>query len=318
MTSVLSETIGLSTADRPIGGDLELHQQTVPRRFVHRASVSEVLLTGWQRTAPDRFLLGAQWPRTHSFYRPVDGVYDPLLLAETVRQAGLLVAHAGYGVPLDYPFVMWDLTYQAEPEQMAVDWCPADLTVEVTCDPRYRRGILAGMNYHVEVYRGVERLGDGSARFDCMAPTTYARIRAPFIADLPSIKFPVQAVDTSVVSNTVLMPTGVTNSWLLRADRRHPVLFDHPVDHVPGMVLVEAMRQAAADVAGGPAFAPFGLDCIFIRYAETHLPVYVRAGVGGVGEGGEQTVGVVLEQAGQPVAKGILRMRPTASAEYSR
>ncbi|MER5637815.1 ScbA/BarX family gamma-butyrolactone biosynthesis protein [Kitasatospora sp. NPDC002227] len=311
MTSVLSDTIGLLTAERPAGSDVELHQQTVPRRYVHRASVSEVLLTGWQRTAPDQFLLGAQWPRTHSFYRPVAWVYDPLLLAETVRQAGLLVAHVGYNVPLDFPFVMWDLSYQAVPEQMVVNWCPADLTVEVTCDPRFRRGALAGMTYHVDIYRGTERLGGGSAKFDCMAPATYARIRAPFLADAPSFRFPQQAVSgDDTISNTVITPTEVPNRWLVQADRRHPVLFDHAVDHVPGMVLVEAMRQAAAAVAEGQSLAPFGLDCLFTRYAELHLPVYVRAGLGPVGEGQDRTVGVVLEQAGQPVAKGILQLRP--------
>ncbi|WP_281275492.1 AfsA-related hotdog domain-containing protein [Saccharothrix australiensis] len=42
----------------------------------------------------------------------------------------------------------------------------------------------------------------------------------------------------------MLSPVGRSDSWLPRVDRRHPVLFDHPVDHVPGMALQEAGRQA--------------------------------------------------------------------------
>ncbi|GAA2142796.1 ScbA/BarX family gamma-butyrolactone biosynthesis protein [Kitasatospora kazusensis] len=312
MGSVLTDATCLLTAGRPSNDDSELHQQTVPRRYVHRASVSEVLLTGWRRIAPNRFLLGAQWPRTHSLYRPVAGVYDPLMLAETVRQSGLLIAHVGYGVPLDYPFLMWDLAYQTEPEWMTVDSAPADLLVAVTCEEvRSRRGVMAGMTYRVDVYRGGERMGGGSARFDCMAPGTYARLRAPFLAGGPVGMVPAQeARRPEAAANTVLVPTGVPNSWQIQADRRNPVLFDHPVDHVPGMVLVEAMRQAAASLSDGRPVAPFELETSFIRYAELHQPVHVRVCPGPKGEDQGLAVGVVLEQAGEPVAQGFLQLRP--------
>ncbi|MHC5908639.1 AfsA-related hotdog domain-containing protein, partial [Streptomyces sp. S6] len=35
------------------------------------------------------------------------------------------------------------------------------------------------------------------------------------------------------------------------ADPHHPLFFDHPSDHVPGMVLLEAARQAVCLAAGG-------------------------------------------------------------------
>lgn len=43
---------------------------TVPKEFVHRASVAEVMLTDWERTGQARFTVSAQWPRGHSFFTP--------------------------------------------------------------------------------------------------------------------------------------------------------------------------------------------------------------------------------------------------------
>lgn len=310
MTAVLSDEKCLLTAGGPVPSDQELHQQTVPRRYVHRSAVSDVLLTGWHQAAPDLFVLGAQWPRTHSFYRPVAGVYDPLMIAETVRQAGLLIAHAGYGVPLDHPFLLRDMSYQAEPDLLQVDSSPADLTVAVSCDEvRLRRGVLAGVRCQADLYRGTSRVGGGMVRGDILSPRTYARVRAPFLSAERSAVVPVQGSCRGEVANTVLVPTGMPFHWQIQADRRHPVLFDHPVDHVPGMVLVEAMRQAANLISGRGPTAPFGLQSTFIRYAELHRPVFVRAFPEPLEASGERTVRLAVEQDGEAVAHGALRVR---------
>ncbi|MFD6811915.1 AfsA-related hotdog domain-containing protein [Streptomyces anthocyanicus] len=68
----------------------------LPREYVHKSAHSEVLLTGWKTEGPDTFTVTAQWPRTHAFYAPTDGRHDPLLLAETVRQAAHHTAPDGH------------------------------------------------------------------------------------------------------------------------------------------------------------------------------------------------------------------------------
>lgn len=50
---------------------------TVPKEFVHRAAVAEVLLTGWRRVDATHFTVTAQWPRLHGFYSAVQGRHDP-------------------------------------------------------------------------------------------------------------------------------------------------------------------------------------------------------------------------------------------------
>src|SRR3954466_6506532 len=68
---------------------------TVPKEFVHRAAVAEVMLTDWQRTDEAHFKVAAQWPRSHSFFTPSEaGYHDPLIAAETIRQVGTLLGHA--------------------------------------------------------------------------------------------------------------------------------------------------------------------------------------------------------------------------------
>ncbi|MFJ9544513.1 AfsA-related hotdog domain-containing protein, partial [Streptomyces sp. NPDC101225] len=61
-----------------------------------------------------------------------------------------------------------------------------------------------------------------------------------------------------------------------RADTRHPVLFDHPVDHVPGMVLLEAARQAAAATTHSPT-PPTHLHATFTHYVELDTPCHIHA-----------------------------------------
>lgn len=52
-----------------------------------------------------------------------------------------------------------------------------------------------------------------------------------------------------------------------RVDTAHPVCFDHPADHVPGMVLLEAAPQVAHAPTGPRDALPGGLESAFARYA---------------------------------------------------
>ncbi|MFV2121764.1 AfsA-related hotdog domain-containing protein, partial [Streptomyces sp. Act-28] len=52
------------------------------------------------------------------------------------------------------------------------------------------------------------------------------------------------------------------------ADPRHPFFFDHATDHVPGMVLLEAARQAAALASGGTLLRMTGARLTALRFTE--------------------------------------------------
>jgi hypothetical protein len=263
-----------------------LHQPslttTVPKEFVHRASVAEVMLTGWTRRDDSHFTVAAQWPRRHGFFATVDGYHDPLLVAETIRQTGLLLAHAEFAVPLGHQFLMWDLSVDVRPECLLIETTPAAPEIEVACTDIKRRGnSISGLHLTVVIRRDGQVAATGAATFNCTSPTVYRRLRAARIGDAVPAPLPLtspiapQDVGRTSPTDVVLSPAAEPDCWQLRVDTRHPVLFDHPVDHVPGMVLMEAARQAAAAFLGR-ACLPVGMTSEFTRYAELDSPCMIK------------------------------------------
>jgi hypothetical protein len=292
---------------------------TVPKELVHRASVAEVLLTDWERVDHTRFTVSAQWPRSHSFYSPIAGGYhDPLMCVETIRQIGSLLGHAEFGIPFGHHFLLWDLSVTVVPEHLQVSGTPASLDIDVICsEVRRRGGDLGGMHYQAVVRRGGDVVATGRVSYTCTTPAVYRRIRPPHTL-LPGHKplpltAPVAPQSVGRVSPTdvVLSPTGTPDNWRLRVDSLHPVLFDHPVDHVPGMVLLEAARQAAAAALGRSCLLPLTISGDFKRYAELDLPCVISAerlhdGV----PGGEESVTVTGHQEGHLVFSSTVTAAP--------
>lgn len=92
---------------------------------------------------------------------------------------------------------------------------------------------------------------------------------------------------------------------LVRVDRHDPVFFDHPLDHVPGMLLVVAGLELADHAAMlRPANVSFRLT--FTRFCELDAPVEVTA-IRGTGRNAFEFV-----QSGRTVATGLLGRRETA------
>ncbi|MEV2210225.1 ScbA/BarX family gamma-butyrolactone biosynthesis protein [Streptomyces sp. NPDC050997] len=276
---------------------------TVPRQLVHRAAVAETFLTGWHRIADHRFSVSAQWPRTHGLHVSADrSAYDPLLVVETVRQSGTLIAHTEYDVPLDHHFVLQEFEVATFPQYLAVGAVPAELTVEVDfVDVQYRGRRPVGARYTAQVLRGGERVATATrVVFTCIGEPVYRRLRggrtAATVAPLPlPPPLPPATVGRALPADVVLAPAGRPGLWQLRVDTAHPVFFDHPLDHVPGMLLLEAARQAVRAHTGG-ARSPVSFKITFDRYGELDEPAWIETvdGVGGavqvVGRQGDSTV----------------------------
>jgi hypothetical protein len=256
---------------------------TVPKEFVHRASVAEVLLTDWERQDGSRFTVAAQWPRSHSFFTPVSGCHDPLIATETIRQAGVLICHTEFGVPLDHHFLMRDITVTVHPDQLLLGSTPATIELDIAfLDIKQQRGRLATGRLETVLRRDGHTAATGHASFTCTSPAVYQRIRGRRQPDHGCPQLPLadpvnpHTVGRQSPTDVVLSPTARPHHWQLRADTRHPVLFDHPVDHVPGMVLIEAARQATTATLGR-ACLPLRIETTFTRYAELDAPCTLHA-----------------------------------------
>ncbi len=286
--------------------------RTVPRQLVHRASVSEVLVTGWRVEDDDVCAVDAQWPRNHGFYVPIEDTWhDPVLALETVRQASMVAAFQAFGAAPDTAYLVHELRYTGTPEGLRLDAATPELGIRVVgTDIMHRGSRLRSMSTTVHLRRGSVDAGTGFARFSCLSQQTYRRLRDTSTASAAQV-LP-EPVDLGSVGrhrtrDVMLAPTGEPGVWLLRVDPDHPTLFDHPLDHIPGMALVEAARQAAHTVSRAAVVLPVELSARFHAYVELDGEALVR-----VAEIVEQTstrlvVLFVVEQHGKIVADVLVR-----------
>ncbi|MEU7118393.1 ScbA/BarX family gamma-butyrolactone biosynthesis protein [Streptomyces zaomyceticus] len=285
----------------------------VPGEFVHRADPADIIPTGWTQLRENRFSVSARWPAAHPFFSPVAGDrHDPVLVAETIRQATMLIAHAEFGVPVDDQFVMWGLAYNADPEALTVDGLSSDVTVDVICsDLSSRGGRLRDLRVTMVLTRDGRFLGTGSALARCTSALAYRRIRGERMAALgtpvPLIEeVPPHLVNRERSRDVVLGPGTRPGQWQLRINTAHSTLFRRPNDHVPGMLLLEAARQAAVLTIDGGAFLPTAMDVSFSRYAELDTPCWIESEIVPGVDPATTTVRVVGVQDGRAVFHSLL------------
>ncbi|MER5312999.1 ScbA/BarX family gamma-butyrolactone biosynthesis protein [Streptomyces sp. NPDC002773] len=280
----------------------------VPGEFVHRADPADIIPTAWTQLGENRFSVSARWPAAHPFFSPVAGDrHDPVLVAETIRQSTMLIAHAEFGVPVDAQFVMWGLSYDADPEALTVDGLSSDVHVDVICsDLNSRGGRLRDIRTTLVLTRDGRYLGTGKAQARCTSAMAYRRVRGERMAALgrPVPLIPEVAphrVGREDAKDVVLGPGTRPGEWQLRIDTTHSTLFRRPNDHVPGMVLLEAARQAAAMTTGGGAYLPTVMDVSFSRYAELDTPCWIETEIAPAINPSTTTVRVTGRQDDQPV-----------------
>lgn len=260
--------------------DAALFSQTVPRHYVHKRTVSEVLLTHWRPLRDGSFLVAAQWPRGHGLYGPANGVWhDPMLIVETVRQAGLLLSHTEFGVPIGHQFIMKEVSYTVDPDGLVIEDHPAELCFRFARDEiRRRYGTAAGMRLTAELFRDSLRIGSADVAFRCISPAVYARLRPLRRVEDTLLAPPVvpSLVGRDSTRDVAIAAGPRQGVWTLRADPEHPVLFDHSVDHVPGMVIMEGLRQAALHALHPAVVLPTAVRATFSRYVERDMPCLIR------------------------------------------
>lgn len=308
---------------------------TIDRGLVHRNAVAEVLLTDVVPVTSRDFVVGAQWPRSHRVYRPdAQGRHDPMLLLETVRQVGLALSHSGFGVPLDQRSVMRDLDFRLDPAREPLARRRAtDVTIEVHCENVTMRGgarpELKGMTVVLALSAQGRRFATGTGTIRWLAPDSYERFRAraglrpdwisrfaddrrPQLAAAPVSGEPTDfrdSIDSLIAAESaappaVELPASRTAVRRLLVPLQHPVYFDHPLDHVPGMVLIDAAWQAvlAMRPRSGARLIGCRMDCP--AFTELDDPVDIEVELPAVGH----TARFAVNQRGRATATGSLEL----------
>ncbi|MFE8938821.1 MULTISPECIES: ScbA/BarX family gamma-butyrolactone biosynthesis protein [unclassified Streptomyces] len=272
------------------------HALPTARELVHKTQPSEVLVTDAARLGEDRFAVAALWPHDHLLYQPVaGGAADPTLLVETARQAAAHISHRFYDVPLrGMPFVL--TTFEADIDAPGLPHAHAGalpvlldaVCTRTTVSPG-RLGLAMEVTFHI----GGLRRGRARLRWEVMGERRYAILRGrrcptppptPLPPSAPALPLPPHVVGRRRAADVLLAPPpgAEPDAWRLVLDRGHPVYFDHESDHIPGMVLLEAMRQAAhaaTFAASGPAgsWSPLSLAVSFELFGALDAPVTVHA-----------------------------------------
>ncbi|MET7987641.1 MULTISPECIES: ScbA/BarX family gamma-butyrolactone biosynthesis protein [unclassified Streptomyces] len=161
---------------------------------------------------------------------------------------------------------------------------PALVELRITCPKvTYRRDRASSIALAVEVLRDGAPFATAHSRFTIQDRAVYERLRGRY-ADIGAVRvLPLsppaspRPVGRDGFEDVVLSPTHTPDRWQLRTDTTHPILFDHPVDHAPGMLLLEAARQAAQALAHPTPTVAVGMESVFSRYAELDAPCWILA-----------------------------------------
>ncbi|MFI7320393.1 ScbA/BarX family gamma-butyrolactone biosynthesis protein [Streptomyces venezuelae] len=261
--------------------------QTVPRQLVHRAGVTEVFLTDGVQVEGDmtgdregdmagamegnlpRVRIAAQWPRQHALYQPdAQGFSDPMLFVETLRQAAIYTAHRFHGVPQHHRFIFCDLDFRIEePALLRVGGAPLRVVFDGRFIPETGRTdtrLAARFDAAVEV--DGRRCGQGSVRLLAVGERLYTALRRrrdvlPGVPGQPMPRTLLPAAEVGQVrpENVLLSGGAVPGTYAMHLDTGHPGFFEHACDHVPGMALIEAFRQAGHQLLRHTSGDPSGL-----------------------------------------------------------
>ncbi|GAF42130.1 A-factor biosynthesis hotdog protein [Rhodococcus wratislaviensis] len=323
MTAVLEPTLSYSSA--------------IPRAHVHRAAICEVFLTDIICESYPQFRLGVQLPRVHSYYSDHNVVvrqYDPLLLLETFRQASILISHRHVDAPLDAKFVFNAGALEVvDLDAVKVGPAPAAGVLDATITAEKRRGAdIVGITLAMTLALDGSAAATMSMTIQWMPGDAWDRLRqrgrAPLQLD-PARPHPLhERVEPREVArhsfdNVVLSRIGVDGDTVrsqVLVDQAHPGLFDHPLDHVPGALIFEAMRQTAL-VAAHELFglSPrmlvlVGCDAVFESFGELELPTDCAAVAEAEICSRQVVLSVTLAQEGRQIAHGRVTLQRVSAS----
>lgn len=264
------------------------YEQPVEKRKVHKRAISEVFPTDLVVVDTDELWIGVQWPVRHAFYSTGRGGTDSFLLLETLRQITILVCHVYYGTSETAHFVMPGLGFSSRPYSAHDDdgSDPDQVAVHVrgTAIRRSHAGDLQSIRLEADFYVGGRITASGHGDAVLASDKVYSRLRGGrtqlFLDDgMRAVDTLVRAEDVgrSSDSDVVLGRAATPGEHVLLPDLGNPFLFDHPLDHVAGMIPVEACRQMLRLVLRAPEAELESAEFSFPRALEFGEPISVRA-----------------------------------------
>ncbi len=297
-------------------------EQTVPRSLVHKRSLENVLLTDL-RADGDRFRCAGRVPTAHLFFndRGRTPRRDILFYTELGRQASLAISHAFLDVSTADVFIFEGsqaaITPAAWSAQAPEDLASIEIDVHISELTRRRNNAVNRVVAdHVMTLDG-EELFRGTGAWTIQPAALFQRLRRASASMGTSLPASGIAADIAPhagrrrrggASNVVItMPepagAGAFASTLV-VDDAHPYFFDHPCDHVPGILLLEGCAQLALAAFGATTGVSSsgavisGYEVSFAQFVENGVPTTLAARVASADGSSGARVEIAITQPG--------------------
>ena len=269
-------------------------EQETLRQLVHKRTSQNVLLTGISTSGTDRFGCTGRLPDDHQFFNDAGRTprKDILFYTELGRQASLAISHAFLGVSAEDVFIfegsearltdaVWVPAFQFTPGPVAIDIAINEIT-------RRRTNAVSRVVAEHTMSIGGEPVFRGTGAWTAQPAALFQRLRKT--SPIGSMRASLDGARQQMASNVVIAapPRGADRTSFttsLIVDYTHPYFFDHPCDHIPGMLLLEgcaqlalaAFAEATSVSAARSAVSAYRMN--FLQFVECGRPITLAAQV---------------------------------------
>ncbi|WP_419992797.1 AfsA-related hotdog domain-containing protein [Streptomyces boninensis] len=248
----------------------------------------------------ERFIVRSEMPQRHPLFNDDPLRHDPQVFVELTRRAGLHIGHRHFDVPAERPGLYYRFMQRiTNTDAWAAAGDAARLALDLRATPTVTvAGVPRGLRLSGAMAVGGVPGCKGTAELVFVTPTVARNHRAASrIAALGAAAEPgggrarrpadpaeVGRVDPDNVVVSIPTREGRAYTTVVLVDPDSTVFFADAADSVPGLLLVEALRQSAVLAAGhGHGLAP---QCtalteltVHVRgHAELDLPLWCVAG----------------------------------------
>jgi hypothetical protein len=197
---------------------------------------------------------------------------DSYLLIETIRQLTILVCHDHYGTPLGARFVMPGIGASLAPSFGGDLGVVSEIAVHLrgTNVRRTMAGALQSVELEATFYANGTLVASGHGDAVIVNDRVYSRMRGGRTEVFQGgssrqarSTFAPHIVGHKSTTDVVLARSSTVDRFTLSLDMNNSILFDHPLDHVAGMISVEAARQIMRVSVGTPEAELGGAEFYF-------------------------------------------------------
>lgn len=232
------------------------YTQNVEKYLVHKAFNSEVFLTDSHRLDESSFEIAAFLPRAHTYYNDTQDStrHDVSTLLEVFRQCSILVAHKFYGVALNSKFIFDSADFKVLHNEI-LENSPQSYQsiIKITIlQVKHKRGNNYGLLLDMQLFIDSKKYATKIMDMSWFAPKIYEKLRGkvanenytPLDNHQISSKSLGRNATTNIVITQFLQESQYFQTTII-PNQAHPAFFDHPLDHIPASLLIEASRQSS-------------------------------------------------------------------------